>query len=110
APTRTFKIWAVGSCNNTSTAPAAVYRWVAGAAQVGITCPPDALCLKSSCPDHPDASVTGWPVVSDNCGGTVMVTSNDVVSGTCPKAITRTWTAKDGCNHVQTCVQNITCC
>src|SRR5205814_10579471 len=29
APTRTFKIWAMGGCNNTSTAPAVVYSWKA---------------------------------------------------------------------------------
>src|SRR5206468_2275905 len=40
APTRTFKIWAVGSCNNTSTAPAVVYSWKAGTNGPQITSTP----------------------------------------------------------------------
>src|SRR5207249_8513376 len=75
-----------------------------------VTCPPDALCIGTPCPDHPDANVTGWPAMSDNCGGATAVSSNDVVTGTCPKTITRTWTVTDRCNHRNICVQTITCC
>jgi hypothetical protein len=109
-PTRTFRIWAVGACNTTSTTPAVVYSWQAGTIQPIMSCPPDALCISTPCPDHPDANVTGWPVLSNNCGGTIILTSNDVVSGTCPKTIMRTWTAMDTCNYSNTCVQTITCC
>ena len=109
-PTRTFRIWAVGACNTTSTAPAVVYSWQAGTIQPMMSCPPDALCISTPCPDHPDANVTGWPVLSNNCGGTIILTSNDVVSGSCPKTIMRTWTAMDTCNYSNTCVQTITCC
>jgi hypothetical protein len=39
----------------------------------------------------------------------VAISYTDVVSGTCPKVITRTWTATDDCENSATCFQTITC-
>ena len=43
---------------------------------------------------------------SDNCG-IVYCAYADVITGTCPVHITRTWTLKDAAGHIVTCTQHI---
>ncbi len=44
--------------------------------------------------------------VSDACGIT-SVTYIDVLTGTCPRVVTRTWTVSDACGNTTSCVQTI---
>ena len=57
-----------------------------------ITCPNDITigCDESS---HPD--ITGWAIATDDNDPDPQIQYSDQVSGTCPKIITRTWTAID---------------
>jgi hypothetical protein len=48
---------------------------------------------------------------SDNCDGdlgAITPTVDDTGAGTCPRTITRTWTAKDACGNTASCKQTIT--
>jgi hypothetical protein len=58
-----------------------------------------------------DVPPVGGVTATDNCGGIVNVTANDVISAqTCANryTITRTYTATNACNATATCVQIIT--
>jgi len=106
---QSFTYSAVDSCDNEVSA-VVTYTWTVDITKPVITCK-DFFCVKSdgACADHPDASMTGTPTVSDNCTH-ITLTSNDVAKGTCPKVITRTWTATDDCGNSASCDQIITCC
>jgi hypothetical protein len=71
-----------------------------------ITCPPDATL---ECPACTSPACTGTATATDNCTPTasIVITFSDVVSGTCPQTIARTWTARDLCGNPATCVQTI---
>jgi uncharacterized protein affecting Mg2+/Co2+ transport len=45
---------------------------------------------------------------SDACSSVTIAHAGDVVTGTCPKTVTRTYTAKDVCGNTASCVQTIT--
>ena len=52
----------------------------------------------------------GYPIVTDNCTGSVIITYADVVTAyTCPGdySFTRTFTATDDCGNMSTAVQNV---
>jgi hypothetical protein len=68
-----------------------------------ITCPVD---ITVNCEDGVDASITGWPIVSDNCSSVenILLDFEDVFSGV---DITRTWTATDEAGNTVQCVQQI---
>jgi hypothetical protein len=73
-------------------------------APVITNCPADVVieCDASILPGN-----TGSAIATDNCS-TVTPTYNDVpVSNGCQTIITRTWTAKDDCGNISTCVQHI---
>ncbi len=72
-----------------------------------MTCPAN---MTVACIRDTATSITGKPVVFDNCSGTVTVTYSDVITGTlpCNGIIKRTWTARDFCGNTATCVQTIT--
>ncbi len=62
------------------------------------------------CSDPIDPSFTGYPMVTNNCGGTSVFTWSDqfVYMVTAPQcSLVRTWTATDNCGNVGTCVQTI---
>lgn len=67
-----------------------------------ITCPPNATKVCENC----DAGVA---TATDNCDSYVQIDYSDAVVGTCPKIITRTWTATDDCGNSSSCPQIITC-
>ena len=51
---------------------------------------------------------TETATATDNCGGTITITSTDAIAGnTCNKTITRTWRATDPCGNFATGVQYI---
>ena len=83
---------AVTECENDATPPTIV-----GPADVMLPC--------AEC--NTDPTNTGTATATDNCS--VTVTYSDVVKGTCPKVVTRTWTATDGAGNTASAVQTITC-
>jgi hypothetical protein len=70
-----------------------------------ITCPPNLnLAATASIPAPNPASV-----IASDASGTVIVTHvSDVISGVCPKVITRTYRAVDACGNEAFCTQIIT--
>jgi hypothetical protein len=72
-----------------------------------IVCPPN---ISVTCTRDTVPSVTGVATATDNCPGTITFTHSDVVIGTlpCNATIRRTWTARDSCGNVSSCVQSIT--
>jgi hypothetical protein len=101
--TRTYS--ATDTCGNTATCTQ-VFT-INDVTPPVIMCPPDFTLV---CGQPFDPTVTGTPTVTDNCNPAPVVTSSDVITGTCPmpgQTVTRTWTANDGCN-IATCVQIIT--
>jgi hypothetical protein len=63
-----------------------------------------------ACSASSDPSNTGYPNVTNNCGGTSVFTYVDVYifMGTFPEcSIQRTWTATDNCGNSATCLQTI---
>jgi hypothetical protein len=96
--TRTFT--AKDGCNNTSTTSRTV-RWIADLTPpsfIGSYADENLGCN----PSYPNGSL-GTATATDVCGA-VTVTSSDgnVVSSGCNRSITRTFTAKDGCNNIST--------
>jgi hypothetical protein len=71
-----------------------------------IACPADVTLQCASC--NTDTNNTGVATATDD-SGTVTVTYSDVVSGVCPKVVTRTWTATDPTGNAASCVQTVTC-
>jgi len=72
-----------------------------------ITCPADAVI---ECPaTDTSPTVTGSPVVVENCG-TAAVSSVDTTTPGCGSTLTisRVWTAVDDCGNSASCTQNIT--
>lgn len=77
-----------------------------------ITCPPplSVQCV-ADVPAHATdlaSLVTQGGSASDNCGSPTVTFVSDVPSGSCPKTITRTYRATDGCGNVTECTQIIT--
>ncbi|MBX2929591.1 MAG: T9SS type A sorting domain-containing protein [Saprospiraceae bacterium] len=72
-----------------------------------IVCPPN---ITVACSNAVNPTVTGTATATDNCDPSPVITFADVSSGTmpCDATITRTWTAVDACNNLDTCVQIIT--
>ena len=100
--TRTYK--AVDGCLNESTCTQTIT--VDDTIPPTITCPAAVTVQCDENVPEPDiAAVT----VSDNCQAPVTVTwVSDVPVGSCPKVITRTYKAVDGCLNESTCTQTIT--
>lgn len=72
-----------------------------------IVCPPN---ISVTCTRDTTPSVTGVATATDNCFGTITFTHSDVITGIlpCNATIRRTWTARDTCGNVSSCVQTIT--
>ena len=73
-----------------------------------ITCPGN---KSVNCDESTDPTVTGTSKATDNCDPSPVITYNDAISaGSCPgnHNISRTWTARDACGNISTCVQIIT--
>jgi len=70
-----------------------------------ITCPPD-ITINAS--DPTDPGFTGVPTATDNVDPNPAITFTNVVSGSNPTIITRTWTATDASGNSSECVQIIT--
>jgi hypothetical protein len=70
-----------------------------------IVCPPS-LTVDCNAPTD-TASTGGSATASDDCGG-VTITFTEIVTGSCPEILTRTWSAEDECGNIATCDQIIT--
>src|SRR4030095_11941082 len=77
-----------------------------------LTCPPRVTVqCDSDVPAHASdlaGLVSQGGNASDNCGVPAVRFVSDVPSGTCPKTITRTYRATDGCGNSAECTQTIT--
>jgi hypothetical protein len=74
-----------------------------------VVCPPAAVVTAGQSLDPMVNPQLGLPSVSDDCGGTPVVTYTDVaLQGNCPQVITRTWTVRDDSGNEQTCAQVLT--
>ena len=60
-----------------------------------------------ACGGDTSPAATGAATANDNCSSAT-VTYNDIVNGTCPGTITRTWTATDACGNSVSQSQTIT--
>jgi hypothetical protein len=67
---------------------------------------PDNVILE--CPADTSTAATGSATAADNCDDSPAIVYSDVISGTCPMVIERTWTATDTSGNSSTCVQTIT--
>ncbi|MDX1685871.1 MAG: hypothetical protein R3275_11590 [Saprospiraceae bacterium] len=105
---KTITFTATDACGNTSTYQTTIR--VVDNAGPSLTCPPDTTV---NCNTPTDTSVTGVPIVSDNCdstGGSLsLVFMDSIVGGACTQEMTifRTWTAEDSSGNVSTCTQMI---
>ena len=99
--TRTWT--ATDSCGNSATCVQVIS--VVDDSPPVITCPAD---LTVGCTESTDTSSTGSATATDDCQLSVLITYTDVVTGICPRVITRTFTADDGCGNIVTCDQTIT--
>ncbi|MGB4839903.1 MAG: gliding motility-associated C-terminal domain-containing protein, partial [Saprospiraceae bacterium] len=71
-----------------------------------ISCPTDKV---TTCNGDISPAITGMATATDNCQTNVTITFADVNSGnSCNQIISRTWTARDSCGNVSSCVQKIT--
>src|SRR5207248_743794 len=108
--TRTWNL--SDACGNPATTVSRTVTWTVDTKGPTIACPKDFFMVQSSgaC-DPPDPSISGQATATDDCSevGSIKITYSDVISGTCPKSIQRTWTAKDACGNSSTSVQKITC-
>src|SRR5204862_489472 len=71
------------------------------------TCPQS---LVLTCPAQTDPAHTDQPSnVADDCSGTTVGHSDELIPGNCAGnyTINRTWTVTDGCGHSSSCVQTI---
>ena len=77
-----------------------------------LTCPPRVTVqCDSDVPAHATnltSLVAQGGSASDNCGVPTVTFVSDVSSGSCPRIITRTYKATDGCGNETTCTQRIT--
>ena len=99
--TRTYK--ATDGCGNTATCTQTI--------TVNDTTPPSISCpanVTVQCDADVPAANTGLVTASDNCGTATKTFEGDSPSGSCPKVITRTYKATDGCGNTATCTQTIT--
>ena len=77
-----------------------------------ITCPGDTTVdLDGTCSYDIDPSITGFPVFDDNCPSSTFTYVDEIsaltqCSGT--GVVTRTWTVKDACDNLASCIQLIT--
>ncbi|MDX1479536.1 MAG: hypothetical protein R3301_17605, partial [Saprospiraceae bacterium] len=70
-----------------------------------VTCPPD---LTVECPGEVPPPDPGLVVATDNCSAGVLVThSGELMIGSCPAMLVRTYTVADGCGLTTTCTQII---
>jgi Concanavalin A-like lectin/glucanases superfamily/Secretion system C-terminal sorting domain/HYR domain/PKD domain len=92
-------------CNNVSTCTMGIQTM--DTVPPVIVCPPN---ISVTCTRDTTPSVTGVATATDNCFGTITFTHSDVISGIlpCNATIRRTWTARDTCGNVSSCVQSIT--
>jgi hypothetical protein len=106
--TRTYR--ATDSCGNSTTCTQTIT--VNDTTAPSITCPPPVTVqCDGDVPAHANdlaGLVTQGGNASDNCGVPTVTFVSDVPSGSCPKTITRTYRATDGCGNSVECTQTIT--
>jgi len=100
-----IRTWsATDACGNGGSADQAI--GVADTTAPVITCPQDWYGLE--CPADTSIATRGSASATDNCGGTIITSSDVSVAGPgATETITRTWTATDDCGHSSTCNQVI---
>ncbi|NIP27414.1 MAG: hypothetical protein GWN67_03330, partial [Phycisphaerae bacterium] len=67
-----------------------------------ISCPGD---VTLECPADTNPANTGTATATDNCDDEPAITYGDVLSGSCPEVIVRTWTATDDAGNSSSCEQ-----
>src|SRR4030095_5934810 len=106
--TRTYR--ATDSCGNSSTCIQTIT--VNDTTALLFTSPPPvSVQCDADVPAHANdlaGLVSQGGNASDNCGVPAVRFVSDVPSGTCPKTITRTYRATDGCGNSAECTQTIT--
>ncbi len=98
---RTFTIIASDNCGNVATTNV-IYTWKTDTQPPSITCLPDMVVTNP----NPAISVTGIPIVVDNCDTNPTVTNVDSSTpGDCSGSliIYRTWSAIDSCGNSNGC-------
>jgi len=101
--TRTWT--ATDNCGNES-APVSQTITVVDTTDPTVVAPADVMI---ECGDSTAPANTGSATASDSCDGSPVVTYSDSASSaTCPKVITRTWTATDACGNSDSAIQVIT--
>ncbi len=102
---RTWK--ATDPCGNSSTCVQTIT--IKDTSAPVIKCPANATV---SCSTQPTPQVTGTATATDDCTATNAITityqDNIVNTSTCSGLIERTWSAKDACGNISTCLQRIT--
>ncbi|MDQ3015618.1 MAG: T9SS type A sorting domain-containing protein [Bacteroidota bacterium] len=103
--TMTRRYLATDECGNTATCIQTFF--VNDNTPPSITCPPDITLMPG---DDTSPENTGYPMVTDNCGGTPTLDNTDVtIAGTCLNdyTIVRTWLSTDECQNTASCSQII---
>jgi hypothetical protein len=101
---RITRTWtATDDCGNTATCCQIIT--IKDRSAPTIVCPPNK-ALECGQSKHPNN--TGWATATDSCDDHPKISYCDSVCGTCPKVITRKWTATDDCGNHATCTQTIT--
>ncbi|MDG0974263.1 MAG: HYR domain-containing protein [Crocinitomicaceae bacterium] len=102
--THTITITAVDECGNSNSC--SIVLTIINDNGITITNAPANTTIE--CDESTDPTNTGQLAATTSCAGTTVITYADATSGTCPVAITRTWTITDGCGNTETYQQVIT--
>jgi hypothetical protein len=103
--TRTLTYTATDGCANTATCVRTL-TWTRDVTPPVISqCAPDITICASAGVPPPDTSLV---ISTDDCGPVIISVMPDVVTGDCPRIITRTYVATDGCGNQAACNQTIT--
>ncbi len=71
--------------------------------------PPQLTCNSNKAVNCGEAWAFDPPAAQDDCSGSVVITIlGTSTNGLCPRVVTRTWQATDGCGNTNSCSQSVT--
>ncbi len=108
--TRTFSISASDDCGNRSSTATVVYTWTVDSKPPVVTAPPDIVQCGGDAPapaQNAAEFLSSGGRFTDTCSASVVFVA-DVVSGSLPKTVSRTYRVVDACGNFTDCVQRIT--